>query len=838
MKPIKTVTKLYSIKTIANPIKTSIKLYDPRTGKYIIKSSFRFTHKTVKLRLPVMEDDDMEIKEEKDKEKEEKKEEKDELYKGLGSSFGAFINLDEEDKIGKKEKEILNYKRNRAKKSKRSIVGMAKKVRKVEPSTAQKVFNLLSKKDEIDDNAVITAASEAKYPNITQENINFFVGLGKARANLRKFGIPGTICKNPFHLFKILYPYDTTQIFTNDSNAINAYYWLLFTMDIENKGLREYFDLCKDSVLKDFSVVTDKTFICDSVLSGYVQDSSKKVSLICPKPLSQKEIEEFATAIENKTPGSLLANITNPSGGSVIFMQYKQVLIISPEKINAKNALLETANVKCVNSKNNLQSGLKDVKIDTNLGSYLNIHDIKTTDFSPSCLFISPPIKSPKMFINVELETNNVYDSIIKQLDEINELKSLKLPESCIFWDNIDSIVQMLSFIRLINKPKKDVDDEMLFVITKYLEYKNDISAWKRIYSSFETIVLSFYDKITNKLTIDSITALEAKVGKFISDFNNAKSNSGAYSSIIKLIKFLPGTKLMVNFIETNLSIELIYAIARLIAMLRIVEGDVKFPISDLFKTIGLTCANVLFDGSIPMIPKIRAKSAFLGGLMTDMTQKEYNTNIEYLVNSYKKNYVAGLKKDEGGVNVDDINQIDELVKSVVRNTINSSDSDYLQNNVEAIITKIMSDPDLFSRLRENIMEMKKLNSDKDIAVSGDFNKDETFMTYLSTLVDVSNAMQKAKADDDIDDVANVVKAVPENKEEKSARIKKFKTILKPPKKKVLFKVTRYDKKKNAVKIKRDKLKKVIKKNIEDDKQAEAEKNFNIIINDVEEIKE
>lgn len=818
------------IKDIANPIKFFTKLYNPRTGKYIIKYSFRFTHKIEKLEMANMEDDIEEEK--KDEIKEEKKE--DDIYKGLGSSFSAFISLNEEDKISPKEKEILNYKRNRGKRGKKSsAIGVARKIRKIEPSTAQKVFNILSKKDSIDDNAVIAAASDANFSNISKDNIEFFINLGKARANLRKFGIPGTICKSPFHLFKVLYPYDATKVFTNDTNVINAYYWLLFRKNIGDGGLKEYYDLCKDSILKDFSIVTDKTFVCDSVLSGYVQDNSKTVSLICPRPLSQKEMEEFATAIQSNKAGAIFTQVTSPSGETIYFLQYDVILVVSPEEINLDNVLPETANVRCVNSKNNLQAGLKDVKIDTNLGSYLNVHDVKTTDFSPSCLFINPAVKKPKMFISVELETNSVYNSIVMQLKKAKQLKDLQMPETSIFWDNIDSIVQILSFIRLIDKPGKELDEEMLYVISKYLEYRNNFSTWKRLYNSFETIVLSFYDKITTKLSIDNITALKAKIDKFISDFNNEKSNSGAYSSILKIISFLPGTKLMNNFIGTNLSIELIYAISRLIAILKTAEGNTKSPINDLFKSIGLTCTNILFDGSIPMVPKIRAKSAFLGGLMTDMTKDEYDSSIKYLVDSFKKNYADSLKKDEN-VNIEDINVIDDLVKTVIRNTIQQGNSDYLKNNVEIIISKIMSDENLFPRLRENILEMMKLNAPDDIKLKGDFGTDESFMTYLATIDNLGNAMNKNEGDADAEDIAGMVKAAQESKDEKSARIKKFKKILKPDMKKKIFEITKYKKKKKAVKVKRDKAKKVLKKNVNEKKQKEAEEDFEIVIKGLE----
>lgn len=815
------------------PIETIItKILNKKTNRYFNKYSRKFIYKNKNINI--LKYRMSEEKEEEIRDRDAMEEEKDDIYKGLGATFSSLININEEDKPGEKEKELISFKRKRAKKERKSILGSARKVKKVEPSSAQKVFNILSQKEVIDEPAVRSAAAEAKYDNITSENIQFFIGLGKARATLRKFGIPGTICRSPFHLFVKFLPYDTTNVFTNDTNVINAYYWLLFTKeDPKVGGLKEYKSLCKDSIIKDFSVVTDKTFICDKVLSGYVQDNSKKASLICPKELTQKEIETFSASITNKEAGSISVTIESPSGNKIYFLQYKEILITAPEELDINTALAETANVRCVNSKNNLQSGLKDVKFDTNLGSFLNVHDMKTTDFSPSCLFINPAVEKPKMFLNVELETNSVYDVIVKQMEGIEKLVDLKLPEGTIFWDNLESISQMLAFIKLINKVNKKLETEMLYVISMHQQYRQDFTIWRRLYSNFETIVLSFYDKITNKLAIDAITSLADKVSKFISDFNNEKLNSGAYSSILKILDLLPGTKMMKNFIGTNFSIELIYSIARLIAMLKLVSTEgTDVSMSELFKTIGLTCANVLYDGAIAMIPKIRAKSAFVGGLMSDMKKEEYDKNINYLVNTYKKNYAASLKDES--VKLDDINEIDDLVKVAIRNTIENSDSDYLKTNILTVTNKIIAEPELFPRLRENIIELKKKNTSNQIRLNGDFAADDGFMSYLKALDSMNKAIVNAGGEADIDYLSNAVKAGEEKEEDKTARIKKFKNSLgREKKKKPIFEFKKVPKKKNAVKFKKEKFKNLfLVSHPNKEKEEDLMNNFEIIIKD------
>ena len=802
--------------------KTNTRIFKPKLKKYISILSGKFIYKKVNIPMEIKEEEEEEIP----KEKEKKDMEVDDIYRGPGSSFSAFIKLDEKERLGEKEKELLTFKRNRRKG--RKILGDAKTVKKIQPSTAQQLFNILGKKEMIDEGAVRSAADEAKFgTKLSKEMIDFFISLGKARVSLKKLGIPGTLCRNPFHLFKSFVPYDITQIFTNDSNAINCYFWMLFGKNVAENGLKEYTQMCKESKIKSFSIVTDKTFLCNSVLSGYVQDYSKKISIICPRALNEQEIKDFAKSIEGKEVGSILATIANPSGDNVVyFLQYKELLVISPTEINVNNVLAETAKVKCVNSKNNLQAGLKEVKIDTSLGNYLNVHDIKPTDFSPSCLFISPAVASAKMFIDVELETNSVYFSLSQQMKSVKKLEELSIPENAIFWDNIDSAIQMFGFIRLIDKPNDDVEADLIYVITKYQEYRNNFSAWKHLYSNFEAIVLTFYDKITNKLTIDNITTLTPKVSKFISDYNNERTNSGPFDAISRIMGLLPGAKLMKNFVTTPLAIELIYAIARLIAILKDMKtSEGEYSISDLFKTIGLTCSNVLYDGSFAMIPKIRSKSAFIGGLMTDMSKVEYDKNIDYLVSTYKKSYVAGLKEE---VKVEDLNNMDDLVKIVIENTIKAGDSEYLKENVEAITGKVMADSKLLGSLREDIKALLLNNTIDQIRANGTFIADDLFMGFLKTFNEMNKAIEDAGGNAEPEEIAAMVK-IDEGAKKDKASINKFtKKLGELARKKMLFKVEEINIPKKKVKVRKKKLKKIVNK--QGDKSKGVEENVKKVI--------
>ena len=781
-----------------------------------------------------MEEEDAEEYEKMKKEvkdKIEKDEEREKRFADIvADSFYNIIDIREIDKMPNEEIERLNYKRKRGKKDVQSLSDKTKKKKITELSNSQKIYDILQKTSSFDENAIRAAANEANV-KLSPENVSFFASLGKARANLRKFGVPGTICKHPFHLFVKSNFYASTEVITNDINAICSFYWQMFQLSKEEGGIKEYITISVDSKIKDFSFVTDNSFVCNTLKSGYVQDYSPKITLVSPKALSATEMEEFNDAVRNaKKTGGILALIPNPEKTeNILFLQYKQTLLIGigASKEDDIVTLIKTAgNIECVNAKNALQKGLKDIKIDTAQGSYLNIHDLKPTDFSPSCLFITPPINLPKIFINCELETNRVYDYLAKECQKGTDLKQITLPPNSIFWDNLDSVVELLAFIKLINKPSDKINEQLLYIITYYNEFKANYLAWRRIYNNFESIILTFYDKITTKFQIDPITSLDKKVISFITDFQ-ALRNARSYNYLIHILDMLPGTIMMSNFATTSSAIDLAYSIARLIALLKASETGDK-DIAGLFHTIGFSCFNSLYDGRIPMIPKIRSRCAFVGGLMTTLSTEEFQQNFKYLVDSYKKGVIAGIEKDKANqiTSIEDITVLDEIVVRVIKNTIEASNSDYLKENVNAIIDKVFSAPHLIKALREDTTDMLAKNADTEVKANGTFASDDLFMSYLKTLEDMQNEAKKAGEDLEAEDLASMLQVASEGDVAKKKKRMKFrKTLGKKAKAIDMNKV----KKEGKIKLKKEKAKRLNKKKKKE--KTDFEDLFEIVIN-------
>ena len=766
-----------------------------------------------------MEEEDPDVFAKKKKEirdKIEKDEEREKRFADMvADSFYNIIDIREEEKIPKEEIDRLNYKRKRGKKEVQSLSDKAKKKKVTELTNAQKVYDILQKSSSIDENSIRAAASEANVV-ITPDNVKFFASLGQARANLRKFGVPGTICKHPFHLFTKSRFYAATEVITNDINAIYSFYWLMFTVAAKEGGIQEYTAIGADSKIKDFSFVTDNSFVCKTVKSGYVQDYSPKVGLIAPKALTTTEMDEFAQAIlKFKETGAISVVINNPEKTQkMLFLQYKQTLLIGlgANKDEDVLTLIKAAgNIECVNAKNALQKGLKEIKIDAAQGSYLNIHDLKPTDFSPSCLFITPTINNPRIFINAEIETNILYDHLVKECKKKDtDLSQIVLPPNSIFWDNLDSAIELFAFIKLINNPAERISEQLLYITTYYNEFKANYLAWRRIYNSFENIVLTFYDKITTKLQIDPIIALEKRVISFITDYQTLR-NYKSYGFLIHILDMLPGVIMMRNFVSTNAAIDLAYGIARLIALLKASETGDK-DIAGLFHTIGYSCFNSLFDGRIPMIPKIRSRCAFVGGLMTTLSTDDFQANFKYLVDSYKKGVIAKIDRDEAGKikSIDDISVIDEIVRKVIVNTIDGGDSNYLKENVGAVIEKVFAAPHLIRALREDVTDLLTKNAEDTVKANATFINDNLFMGYLKTLEEMQKQADEAGEDLDADELASLLQVASEAPDAKKKRRLKFKKTLGKREKKT-FKINNV-KKSGKITLKKEKAKRLNKR--------------------------
>lgn len=673
----------------------------------------------------------------------------------LASTYGPKVLIDEE--VNADDKKLLSGKRKRKeKKLKRLPVRLIRqKTRKVVPSIYQQIFNAISKSDTITEDGIKKAAGKLNY-ELEKSNVEFFLELGKAKASIKKYGLPGDICKKKFHVFSFLDFYENASTITDDKVVWDCYYSQLFTNAWKNNYL-EYAEICKLSKLDTVSIVSDKVFKCEKAETGYVQDYLKSVGIIAPEPVNPNDVETITKAIQGKEKNTLTVECVFRNDAKMTFYQYNQLIMCVGDNSNLGAALNSAKKIKIVNTKNKLAKGVKEIKVNNNIGTYLNIHEVKLVEFVPSCLFVTPAAPEVKLFVTANLETNTVYNTCKKSLKDLKTISDLPLPPNAVFWDNLSSFIQLIGLLKILDPEgiPENVSKNITEMIEFYYSYKDIFTAWKKTYKIFETIVVSFYDAVTTKLTIDGVVKLQTKVTDLLANYTFLK-NETSYNNIRIFIMNIPKAKLMLNFVAGNGPYELGTSIAKLITILssgKKVKEDGVTTIEEMFRTIGILCTETFFGGSAEMIPKVRSRASFLGITQGEMNNETLQKNIKYLIGGFN----TELKKKEATAAKKmflNYEQMDEIIDRLIDNSDAKLNDKYIHSFIDRVKMKIKSDKTLINSLREDVMEMRKNGeSIEDILAFGDFLDNTLFNSFIATFRNVSNILDKASPDVDVDKI-------------------------------------------------------------------------------------
>ena len=695
------------------------------------------------------------------------------------------MNLDEIINLQEEQKELLQHKRKRKeKKLKRLPLQIAKnKNRRIEPSVFQKIFNDISKMEVLSENGITEVARKLNY-QLDKQNINFFMEIGKAKVSIRKYGLPGNICKHPFHIFASLPFYETCGLFTNDKVVWNFYYSQIFTKRWKTNLLR-FAELYKDSKIVDFSIITDSVFSCEKMFSGYVQDYAKNVTIISDRPITNENEKKLIIQELDSGKGNIII-YTTPNGGNFRFIQYKSMIMCAGVDQKFEVLLNASSKIKCINSKNKLSEGLKTVKINNKIGSYFNLHDIKTTDFIPSCLFFDPAVKNVKFYVSAILDTNTVYNEIEKDIIKYKSLLEIPLPDNAVFWDNISSYVQLISLYKVtLNEAlNPDLSKSIAETVEIYYKYKDIFSAWKRVYKQFESITLSFYDSVTTKLTIDGIIRLQAKVTEFLGNYTYLKNDNSIYEPVRKFFAFIPGIKMINNFIITNIPYEIGTSIAKLITILKTgkkSEEDKTISIENMFRTIGIFCTKVMFNGDYPIIPKVRSQAAFLGNIKGELTDENIKNNINFLISSFVKK----LKDIDYNVEKEmfvNIGKMYDIIDRMIENSAKKLDNAYLSGNIEEFKKKVKTDKTLFESLFNDVKDLLKVEDIDTIIAYADFLENSLFNSFTKAFAQLGEVMYNGLDKVDFKRILDSINVKPKAKKMKLKGIRKKKELAELPK--------------------------------------------------------
>lgn len=705
-----------------------------------------------------------------------------EAKKGLGFDVdNAFFGLVEDKKystpLSEEEKKLLVGRKRKDKKKLKEIginlFGRKKKA-KLEPGKLQQILNKVIRTNDFSSENITTTAGKINY-RIDKESIKLITELGKAKASIRKIGVPSNICKKKLHIFSFIKLFKNLNVITDDRIIWNCFLGTQYFEGSENAELVKYKNFYDNIFIKSFSIVSTKIFKNNKAIYGYCQDTIKDVALISEEIMTDDKIKDFAQKIEAKSCDFISKSIL-PNTSQYDYYSAGYAAMCIPFNSNVANYLNLLKTVKCVHSKNNLITGLKEAKVNNQVGSYLNLHDIKLTDFSPACLFVSDN-DNFKTFIDAELDYNTVYNNIVIN-DGTTLLNLLDLPKDCVFWDNISSFMELLGLINVTKKIPDGLSKDITSTIEMYNQYKFAFSAWKSVYKTFENIILSFYDSVTTKLTIDGVTKLQEKVDNFLSNYYLLK-NHYTYSYIGIILTKFKFASMMKTFYSQTAASDAISSIKKVITVL--ISGSTEslnkeITIEEMFRTTGIMCLECLYDGYWAMIPKIRSKVSFLGNVGGDIVSDEnLRNNIKIIQDLFEKKNAAAKEdiNDPRGF-LAKKEEYDNLIDRTLENTLNSyKESSKAVNKYKDTIKKtILLDPVLYSSMLEDISTFMSDPDyqQADLLAYGNFLDNPDVMDFLS------------KSDKLIDLAWEYVKNWDTNKLFKSINTKRN------PKKKIIFK--------------------------------------------------
>ena len=671
----------------------------------------------------------------------------------------SMINLEEEDKIDDESKRLLANKRKRRSKIPLQIF-KRKERRNIPESSFQKIFNELSKKVSVSRENIVTVAEDSRV-KLDDDGINFFLELTKAKASMKKFGLPSDICKNAFHVYALVNFYQDTGVVTDD-RVIWSCYYSNFT------NTSEFKDMYSKSTLLDFSIVSDKIFACNDVKAGYCQDYFKNIAIINNSVISESEANTIKNDINNKVKGTKSLQLKLQNDATYNFFQYNSLIMAG--KTDLDSMLRDAMKIKFFNTKNKLVKGLKTLKSNQS-ATYLNVVETKFTDFSPACLFTEPAIPKVRMFVKGELDTNTVYNTMRSK--KWSSPLEIPLPSNAVFWDNINSFIQIIALYNLIENPSKALSKTIVQLVDIYYNNKEIFNAWRRVYKDFETLVIRFYESVSTKLTIDTVTNLDSKVYNFLSNYIYLKNNDRNFEQIRLLIGSIPRATLMNNFVSTNAPYELGMSISKLIVVLKAGKSpkEAGVKVDEMFRTLGLLCTKVFYGGTYQCIPKIRSYASFLGGPGGEMTNEEFTKNVAYLVDEFKKGLEKEGKSEEKKMFSGGLKKMNQIIDALIKNSEKKLNDSFINDNSDRLTEKIKSDSVLYNSLVDDVENMFENGHDEsDIISYGDFLSNDLFNSFITAAGKLWNTASQVVVKPNVNEVIGALNITPGAKRGKTTK--------------------------------------------------------------------
>jgi hypothetical protein len=631
------------------------------------------------------------------------------------------------------------------------------KKRKISPSKEQKIIDKAFKSGDISENNISGIARSLNY-DIGKKQLSFLADVAKIKSNSKKIILPERLCKNGFNLIYFTNfgkQNNKMSLITNDK----IYWNLYFSNLVMNNKKLAYFNYGNH-----YPMVDNISFINDDMyesgyLSGYSQDFEENITCIVGSngKLTKEQINVFLKGENNVMlfDGNYLDKLYVANMGNDLLLCY-------PKKMETENLYRIYKNTRCINSKNKLADGLKEVKTGAESLYYFYMN-IKLTNFVPSCLFFKNYISNYEILFKGTIEVNDVFNFMSKSLSSTltNTFSLIEFPENFIFWNNIDSLVEILDIMIIIININEKLKSDIMKFLRLYNENKDYIEKWRYVYRDFEKIVKTFYDSVTLKVNVDKILSLREKITYYIENLKILNRKEYYDKGIIFFSYLNNCSKLIVTFITSDVKLEVVKAIQKIINMLVNYDTESSSKIEDLIRTTGIMCFNCFMNGSYSMIPEIRSRFAFAGNLFGELKKDVVEASVKVLLEQIVDKRKEKESKKYKTVNLSErYEKINEIVDQVLSNTLDRSTDNAIVSNKEVLIDFIKRDSAIMDSLREDVdLWMDSIDYDEeDIKKNMDFLNNVELMSFFGILLAYDKLLKEKNLNVSSDDIFDSIR--------------------------------------------------------------------------------
>ena len=660
------------------------------------------------------------------------------LQSGLYNRFEDSKNILDKKKADE-QSEIL--KETISKKRKRNIydtseVFQSNKRKKVEKTINQKIFDTLIKKNVTDDENIKFHAKEMGQ-ELNQDQVEFYKELMKTKVVYNKVGLPSNICKSKMHFRHLLITKDKINIINDDK----IFWYYMICKNVATGGDINMINFTGAKTkncleIKTISVCSKLVKTAEVLKQGYCQDFYPNKCYLSNKTINIKNDQNFKEEL-----GKCEAGVVNIAGVEYNSWISDNLIIIDDEK-NINNVIERFKQVKLIEGKSSFKEGIRRRMLKSGKqGVFYNIHDVKIDDFIPSIVSTVETLSSCVIFLDCELNS----DVVLKSFNtEAKRIADLKYPKDMVFWDNINSFNELLIVYITCFNVDKDLKNEIIEFNNEYYKYKNIINVWKSLYNLFETIVLNYYDSITTRMSIDQISKLDDKCRKFENLYVNLTKHSSYANIMGLLVRLGEGCRLMTDFLNSNRVPETILSIKRVILFMRTRTLPKDITVEMLIHGVGVQCIECLYDGLFPIIPKVRSRCCYLGGVGKDIvTAQNVNSVVMKITKEFSNVYKEQEKEEKELLKIRE--EAKKKVEGIFQNTLKFYRGGMYAQQAPNIYEVIKKDYNIMNSLVDDVTTWMYDPVYDDYEKTGKLNflLNPLFMRWMETLHHIATVLLK-----------------------------------------------------------------------------------------------